>query len=89
MLSILKGSLCHDFHDELEVHSNPYHKEIPRILFISPLGITYFFLAPLILPFLLIYYALGYIIYRNQLLNVMHRSSKLVDSFGLWFTMQQ
>ncbi|KAL6570328.1 hypothetical protein OROMI_014842 [Orobanche minor] len=69
MLSILKGSLCCDFYDELEVPSNPYHKEIPRILFFSLLGITYFFLAPLILQFVLIYYGLGYIIYRNQLLN--------------------
>ncbi|KAL6586266.1 hypothetical protein OROMI_001254 [Orobanche minor] len=69
MLSILKGSLCCDFDDELEVPSNPYHKEIPRILFFSLLGITYFFLAPLILQFVLIYYGLGYIIYRNQLLN--------------------
>ncbi|XP_057769572.1 CSC1-like protein HYP1 isoform X2 [Salvia miltiorrhiza] len=70
MLSILKGGLCCDSDDELEVPSNPYHKEIPRILFFSLLGITYFFLAPLILPFVMIYYGLGYIIYRNQLLNV-------------------
>ncbi|KAH6830386.1 hypothetical protein C2S53_007552 [Perilla frutescens var. hirtella] len=68
--STLKGSLCCDSDDELEVPSNPYHKEIPRILFFSLLGITYFFLAPLILPFVLIYYCIGYIIYRNQLLNV-------------------
>ncbi|KAL6519590.1 hypothetical protein OROHE_017410 [Orobanche hederae] len=52
-----------------QVPSNPYHKEIPRILFFSLLGITYFFLAPLILQFVLIYHGLGYIIYRNQLLN--------------------
>ncbi|KAL6555884.1 hypothetical protein OROHE_007158 [Orobanche hederae] len=69
VLSILKGSLCCDFYDELEVPSNPYHKEIPRILFFSLLGIPYFFLAPLILQFVLIYYGIGYIIYRNQLLN--------------------
>ncbi|KAI4320416.1 hypothetical protein MLD38_033899, partial [Melastoma candidum] len=41
-----------------------------RLLFFGLLGITYFFLAPLILPFLLIYYFMGYIVYRNQLLNV-------------------
>ncbi|KAL6503060.1 hypothetical protein OROHE_023962 [Orobanche hederae] len=69
MLSILKGSLCCDFDDELEVPSNPYHKEIPRILLFSLLGITYFFPAPLILQFVLIYYGVGFIIYRNQLLN--------------------
>lgn len=52
--------------DELEVPSIPYHRDIPRILFFGLLGITYFFLAPLILPFLLIYLCLAYIIYRNQ-----------------------
>lgn len=56
--------------NESEVPSIPYHSEIPRILFFGLLGITYFFLAPLILPFLLVYYCMGYIIYRNQLLNV-------------------
>lgn len=55
---------------KFEVPSMPYHSEIPRLLFFGLLGITYFFLAPLILPFLLVYYCMGYIIYRNQLLNV-------------------
>ncbi|KAL0343855.1 UNVERIFIED_CONTAM: CSC1-like protein HYP1 [Sesamum angustifolium] len=68
--SFLKGTLCWKSDEELEVPSNPYHSEIPRILFFSLLGMTYFFLAPLILPFLLVYYCLGYVIYRNQLLNV-------------------
>ncbi|XP_043724297.1 CSC1-like protein HYP1 isoform X2 [Telopea speciosissima] len=57
-------------YDEFEVPSIPYHSEIPKILFFGLLGITYFFLAPLILPFLLAYYCIGYIIFRNQLLNV-------------------
>ncbi|KAE8023201.1 hypothetical protein FH972_008928 [Carpinus fangiana] len=52
--------------DELEVPSIPYHRDIPRLLFFGLLGITYFFLAPLILPFLLVYFCFGYIIYRNQ-----------------------
>ncbi|XP_039028859.1 CSC1-like protein HYP1 [Hibiscus syriacus] len=56
--------------DDFEVPSIPYHSEIPRILFFQLLGVTYFFLAPLILPFLFVYYCLGYIIYRNQFLNV-------------------
>ncbi|KAF5939849.1 hypothetical protein HYC85_021016 [Camellia sinensis] len=56
--------------DEFEVPGLPYHKDIPRLLFFGLLGITYFFLAPLILPFLLIYFCLAYIIYRNQLINV-------------------
>ncbi|KAM6550055.1 hypothetical protein CsatB_021731 [Cannabis sativa] len=56
--------------DEFEVPSISYHSEIPRLLFFGLLGVTYFFLAPLILPFLLVYYCMGYVIYRNQLLNV-------------------
>ncbi|XP_061366002.1 CSC1-like protein HYP1 [Gastrolobium bilobum] len=59
-----------DSDDDFEAPSIPYHSEIPRILFFGLLGITYFILAPLILPFLLVYFCLGYIIYRNQLLNV-------------------
>ncbi|KAJ6936436.1 CSC1-like protein HYP1 [Populus alba x Populus x berolinensis] len=56
--------------DEFEVPSIPYYNDIPSILFFGLLGITYFFLSPLILPFLLVYFCLGYIIFRNQLLNV-------------------
>ncbi|KAE9590340.1 hypothetical protein Lal_00028003 [Lupinus albus] len=56
--------------DDLEPPSIPYHSEIPRIRLFALLGVTYFILAPLILPFLLVYFCLGYIIYRNQLLKV-------------------
>ncbi|KAF5735560.1 hypothetical protein HS088_TW15G01068 [Tripterygium wilfordii] len=56
--------------DDFDVPSIPYHSQIPKILFFGLLGITFFFLDPLILPFIVVYYALGYIIYRNQLLNV-------------------
>lgn len=56
--------------DDLTVPSFPYESEIPRVLFFGLLGITYFFLAPLILPFVLIYFCMGYLIFRNQLFNV-------------------
>nr|XP_043615619.1 CSC1-like protein HYP1 [Erigeron canadensis]XP_043615620.1 CSC1-like protein HYP1 [Erigeron canadensis] len=56
--------------ENFEVPSLPYSSEIPSILLFGLLGITYFFLSPLILPFLLVYYCLAYIIYRHQLLNV-------------------
>ncbi|XP_031491705.1 CSC1-like protein HYP1 [Nymphaea colorata] len=56
----------HDF----SVPSLSYHGTVPKILFFALLGITYSFLAPLILPFLLFYFSLGYVTYRNQLLNV-------------------
>ncbi|KAJ6726688.1 putative MEMBRANE PROTEIN DUF221-RELATED [Salix purpurea] len=56
--------------DEIEVPSIPYHRDIPRVLFFGLLGIAYFFLAPVILPFLLVYFCLAYIIFRNQFINV-------------------
>jgi calcium permeable stress-gated cation channel len=49
-----------------DVPSFPYQTEIPKLLFFGLLGFTCSILAPLILPFLLIYYFLGYIVYRNQ-----------------------
>ncbi|XP_045793773.1 CSC1-like protein HYP1 [Trifolium pratense] len=59
-----------DSSKDFEAPSIPYHMEIPRIVFFGLLGVTYFILAPLMLPFLLVYFCLGYIIYRNQLLYV-------------------
>ncbi|KAK7251910.1 hypothetical protein RIF29_35520 [Crotalaria pallida] len=56
--------------DEFEVPSIPYHRDVPRVLFFGLLGITYFFLAPLIIPFIMVYFCLAYIIYRNQFINV-------------------
>ncbi|CAA7393498.1 unnamed protein product [Spirodela intermedia] len=55
---------------EFTVPSLPYHRQIPAILFFGLLGIAYFLLAPLILPFLMVYFFLGFIVYRNQILNV-------------------
>ncbi|KAG2714231.1 hypothetical protein I3843_03G020000 [Carya illinoinensis] len=66
--SFFKRVFSGKYGDEFEVPSIPYHSGIPKILFFGLLGITYFFLAPLILPFLLVYYCMGYIIYRNQCL---------------------
>ncbi|KAK9067206.1 hypothetical protein SSX86_014532 [Deinandra increscens subsp. villosa] len=56
--------------EKFEVPSLPYSREMPTILLFGLLGITYFFLSPLILPFLLVYYCLAYLIFRHQLLNV-------------------
>ncbi|XP_072072123.1 CSC1-like protein HYP1 [Arachis hypogaea] len=53
-------------YEDFEAPSIPYHREVPRILFFGLLGVTYFILAPLILPFLVVYFCVGYIIYRNQ-----------------------
>eukprot|EP01018_Ginkgo_biloba_P037296 Gb_09904 [translate_table: standard] len=50
--------------------SFPYHSDIPKVLLFGLLGFIYSPLAPLILPFILVYFSMGYIIYRNQVLNV-------------------
>ncbi|KQJ85654.1 CSC1-like protein RXW8 [Brachypodium distachyon] len=52
------------------VPSFPYHTEVPKVMLFGLLGFTCSILAPLILPFLLVYFFLGYVVYRNQLLNV-------------------
>ncbi|CAL4905578.1 unnamed protein product [Urochloa decumbens] len=56
--------------DDSKAPSMPYHSEIPRILLFGLIGVTYFIVAPLILPFVLVYFCLGYFIFRNQLFNV-------------------
>ncbi|KAF3644011.1 CSC1-like protein RXW8 [Capsicum annuum] len=48
----------------------PYHTEVPRILLFGLFGFVYSTLCPLILPFLLVYFSLAYLVYRNQILNV-------------------
>jgi len=52
------------------LYSFPYHTEMPKVLLFGLLGFTCSVLAPLILPFLLLYFFLGYVVYRNQFLNV-------------------
>ncbi|CAN0923619.1 CSC1-like protein At1g69450 [Linum grandiflorum] len=56
--------------EDLEVPSICFHRDLPKILFFGLLGVTYFFLAPLILPFLLVYFCMVYIIFRHQFINV-------------------
>ncbi|KAL4184490.1 hypothetical protein AMTRI_Chr10g1260 [Amborella trichopoda] len=62
--------------EEFDLPSIGYHKEIPKFLLVGLLGMTYFFLAPIILPFILGYYCLGYIIYRNQSLITRDREDE-------------
>ncbi|XP_059287884.1 CSC1-like protein RXW8 isoform X2 [Lycium ferocissimum] len=48
----------------------PYHTEVPRILLFGLFGFAYAILAPLMLPLLVVYFAIAYLVYRNQILNV-------------------
>jgi hypothetical protein len=52
------------------VLSLPYFRTLPTVLFFVLLGLVYSIINPLILPFLLIYFVLGYIVFRNQVLHV-------------------
>ncbi|WOH06992.1 hypothetical protein DCAR_0626421 [Daucus carota subsp. sativus] len=53
-----------------ESQTFPYHTELPRALLFGLLGFTSAVTAPLMLPFLLIYFFMAYLIYRNQFINV-------------------
>ncbi|KDP41570.1 hypothetical protein JCGZ_15977 [Jatropha curcas] len=48
----------------------PYHTEVPRVLLFALIGFTCAIMAPLILPFLLVYFFMAFLVYRNQILNV-------------------
>ncbi|KAG6526732.1 hypothetical protein ZIOFF_016733 [Zingiber officinale] len=70
MCDFISRHCCRRKDDKFEIPSIPYYSEIPRILLFVLLGLTYFLLAPMILPFILVFFCIGYIIYRNQLLDV-------------------
>ncbi|GAB2269569.1 hypothetical protein Dimus_004489 [Dionaea muscipula] len=48
----------------------PFHTELPRVLLFGLIGFAFAILAPLILPLLLVFFTLAYLVYRNQILNV-------------------
>lgn len=52
--------------DADSIPSFPYHTEVPRVVLFGLIGFVCSILAPLILPFLLVYFSLGYIVYKNQ-----------------------
>lgn len=51
------------------VESLPYYRTLPNFLLFIFIGFMYTMIAPLMLPFLMIYFSVGYIVYRNQILN--------------------
>ena len=48
--------------------SFPYHTEVSKLLMFGFLGFICSVMAPLILPLLLIYFVLAYLVYKNQVL---------------------
>jgi len=72
VLNFLKRHTVAEKHKPLvdNVLSLPYYRTLPTVLFFVLLGLVYSIINPLILPFLLIYFILGYVVYRNQVLDV-------------------
>ncbi|KAJ0978859.1 hypothetical protein J5N97_014333 [Dioscorea zingiberensis] len=48
----------------------PYYRVIPTISLAILIGMVYAVIAPLLLPFLIVYFALGYVVYVNQMQDV-------------------
>ncbi|KAH7442148.1 hypothetical protein KP509_03G073300 [Ceratopteris richardii] len=53
-----------------QVQSLSYFRVLPNILLFVFIGFTYTILAPLLLPFLMVYLVMGYIVFRNQVMNM-------------------
>ncbi|KAH9752781.1 CSC1-like protein RXW8 [Citrus sinensis] len=56
--------------------SFPYHTEVSKLLMFGFLGFICSVMAPLILPLLLIYFVLAYLVYKNQVLTEMDRQDE-------------
>ncbi|MCO5589388.1 hypothetical protein L7F22_043355 [Adiantum nelumboides] len=52
------------------VESLKYFRALPNVLLFVFIGFMYTLLAPLLLPFLMVYLIMGYIVFRNQIMNV-------------------
>jgi len=64
--NLFKKILFRSEDDPNYVQSFPYYTEVPKVLLFGLIGFTCSIFAPLILPFLLVYFTLGYLVYRNQ-----------------------
>ena len=51
------------------VASLSYYRALPNFLLFIFIGFIYAIIAPLMLPFLMIYFIAGYIVYRNQVIT--------------------
>ncbi|XP_010490656.1 PREDICTED: CSC1-like protein At1g10090 isoform X1 [Camelina sativa] len=68
--NLIRKVIVKNKEDSYETLRFPYHTEIPRLLLFGLLGFTNSVIAPLILPFLLIYFFFAYLVYKNQIINV-------------------
>ncbi|XP_077219356.1 early-responsive to dehydration stress protein (ERD4) isoform X2 [Tasmannia lanceolata] len=52
------------------LYSLPYYRVIPIVSLSILIGMVYAVIAPLLLPFLIVYFFLGYVVYLNQIQDV-------------------
>jgi hypothetical protein len=55
-----------------------YHALLPKLGLYCLLGLVYSIISPLILPFIIVFFAFGYIIYRNQVLTASSKTRRHV-----------
>lgn len=81
--NLIKKHICRTKVDSDSIPSFPYHTEVPRVALFGLIGFVCSILAPLILPFLLVYFSLGYIVYKNQVISSWWHlcKSMLVETF--------
>lgn len=68
-----KPHLQDRFH-ALNLRAVTYETVVPGLLFYILIGLVYSCVSPLLLPFIFIHFGLGYVVYRNQIINVYERA---------------
>ncbi|XP_050946930.1 CSC1-like protein At3g54510 isoform X3 [Cucumis melo] len=80
---LLKSCLCCSRKEkEAYLYSLPHARIIPFISLFLLIGMVYAVVAPLLLPFLIGYFCLGYVVYVNQIEDVY---ATTYDTFGLYW----
>ncbi|CAN6444001.1 unnamed protein product [Victoria cruziana] len=64
------GSFGQEVEHKPYLYSLPYYRVIPSVCICILIGIVYAVVAPILLPFLVIYLLLGYVVYINQIQDV-------------------
>ncbi|KAH6783467.1 early-responsive to dehydration stress protein [Perilla frutescens var. hirtella] len=70
---------------DLEKAMNPggvdFPEALPSLQLYFLLGIVYMVVTPILLPFILIFFALAYFVYRHQIINVYHQQYESAAAF--------
>ncbi|WRX13114.1 CSC1/OSCA1-like [Theobroma cacao] len=76
---IKSHTYCRGKEKDLYLYSLQYFRIIPTVSLSILIGIVYAVIAPLLLPFLLVYFYIGYAVYINQVQDVYNT---VYDTFG-------